>query len=188
MKRSRLVFLIIGVSIIFFGCSKDDFLAPELDQSDQVTASLKSAKPSSNLLGTMELDFTFGAWPEEPVWVGTVDFEEDGVFGIRFYHLSPFRDYSQVSPFEEYYEIYDLEDETIVYLGGPDTGVTILANKPPDPCKYVMNGEIAVAITPFEEWLGRNVHMSGVITWQNFGTPEEPIIVPDTAPGTLRIN
>ena len=44
MKRSNLMFLVIGVSIIFFGCSKDDSLAPELDQSDQVTNSLKSAK------------------------------------------------------------------------------------------------------------------------------------------------
>ena len=44
MKRSNLLFLIIGVAIIFFGCSKDDPLAPELNQSDQETASLKAAK------------------------------------------------------------------------------------------------------------------------------------------------
>ncbi len=44
MKRLNLMFLVIGVSIIFFGCSKDDSLAPESDQSDQVTNSLKSAK------------------------------------------------------------------------------------------------------------------------------------------------
>jgi len=187
MKHSNLVFLAIGVAIIFFGCSKDDFLAPESDQRDQVTASLKSAKPSSNLMGTMELDFTFGAWPEVPVWVGTVDFEEDGVFGIRFFHLSEFRDFSQVSPFEEYFEIYDLVDGTVV-LAGPDIGRTILANKPPEPCKYVMNGEIDVATEPFDMWLGRKVHMSGIITWQVLETPDGPVIAPATAPGTLRIN
>ncbi len=44
MKHSNLMLLIIGVAIIFFGCSKDDFLAPELSQNDQGTVSLKSAK------------------------------------------------------------------------------------------------------------------------------------------------
>jgi hypothetical protein len=30
--------------------------------------------------------------------------------------------------------------------------------------------------------------MSGIITWENIGTAEEPIIVPKEAPGILRIN
>ncbi len=184
MKRSILMFLVIGVTIVFLGCSEDSPMTPG---SDQATTRLKGTKPSANLIGAMELDFTFGNWPAEPVWVGTVTFEDYGVYGIRFYHLSPFKDYSQVSPFEEYFEIYDLSDETVV-LGGPDAGVTVLANKPPDPTKYVMNGEIDVATAPFEAWLGRNVHMSGVITWQVLSTPDGPVVVPATAPGTLRIN
>ncbi|MHA1979267.1 MAG: hypothetical protein ACW98I_20360 [Candidatus Hodarchaeales archaeon] len=139
------------------------------------------------LIGDMELDFTFGAWPEEPVWVGTIDIEGYGVFGMRFFHLTPFRDYSQVSPFEETFEIYDLETEVVV-LGGPDIGRTILANKPPEPVKYVMNGEIDVATWPFEMWLGRNVHMCGIITWQIFETPDGPVVAPATAPGIFRIN
>lgn len=44
MKRLNLMFLVIGVAIIFSGCSKDDFLAPDLSQGDQATTSLKSAK------------------------------------------------------------------------------------------------------------------------------------------------
>ena len=186
MKHSILMFLFIGVTFIFFGCSEKNPSAPELSQSDQVTTSL--AKPSPNLTGTMELDFTFGAWPEVPVWVGTVDLEGHGVFGIRFFHLTPFKEYSQASPFEEYFEIYDLGDETKVYLGGPDVGVTTTANKPPEPCKYRMNGEIDVANEPFELWLGRNVHMNGFITWQILETPDGPVVVPNTAPGTFRIN
>jgi hypothetical protein len=193
MKRSNLVFLIIGVTIIFFGCSKDDFLAPELDQSDQVTASLKSAaKPSAHLTGAMDLYFDLLAVPpDDPVWVGTISFEGiEGEFGMRFFHLSPFRDFSQASPFEEYFEIYDLEDETKVYLGGPDAGVTTLANKVPGDTKYRMNGEIEVAIEPFEGWLERQVHMSGVITWQFVTLPDGTVIgpAPATAPGTFRIN
>lgn len=188
MKRSRLVFLIIGVSIIFFGCSKDDLPAPEFDQSDQATASLKSAKPSSRLIGTMDLDFTFGLWPEEPVWVGTVDFEDYGVFGIRFFHLSPFRDYSQVSPFEEIFEVYDLDNPDVIYMRGPDVGTTILANKVPDDTKYRMNGEVEEALEPFEGWLGRSVHMNGVITWQVLDTPDGPVVAPATAPGIFYVN
>ena len=189
MKRSNLVLMFIGVTIILFGCAKEDLFTPELDQSDQVKASLKSMKkPSPNLTGTMELDFTFGVWPEEPVWVGTVTFEDYGVYGMRFYHLSPFKEYSQASPFEEWFEIYDLGDETLVYLAGPDVGVTTTANKPPEPCKYRMNGQIEEAAAPFEGWLGRNVHMSGVITWQVLSTPDGPVVVPATAPGTFRIN
>ena len=136
----------------------------------------------------MDLYFTFGQWPAEPVWAGTVTFEDYGVYGMRFYHLSPFKEYSQASPFEEYFEIYTLTPDSTVVLAGPDVGVTTTANKPPEPCKYRMNGEIEVAAAPFEEWLGRHVHMSGVITWQNLGTPEEPVIAPATAPGTFRIN
>jgi len=192
MKNSVLMFLVIGVTVFFFGCSENYPGAPELNPIDQDATSLKSEKkPSANLKGTMELTFNLaGAFdPQIPVWEGTIMFEGyQDAFGLRFFHLSPDKGFSQASPFEEYFEIYDKDDPDIVYLGGPDAGVTTLANKPPDPCKYRMNGEIDVANAPFEGWLGRNVHMSGIITWQNVGTPEAPIIVPATAPGILRIN
>jgi hypothetical protein len=190
MKRSILMFLVIGVTIIFFGCSEDSSLTPVSDQSDLAATRLKGTKPSANLIGEMDLYADLAAvWPDDPVWVGTVTFDGYGTYGMRFYHLSPFKEYSQASPFEEYFEIYDLSDETVV-LGGPDVGVTVLANKPPDPTKYVMNGEIDAAAAPFEEWLGRNVHMSGVITWQFITLPDGTVIgpVPATAPGTFRIN
>lgn len=44
MKRLNLIFLIIGVAIIFSGCSKEDFLAPDLSQIDQETTTLKATK------------------------------------------------------------------------------------------------------------------------------------------------
>jgi len=101
MKRSFLLLLVIGVTIIFFGCSEGSFMTPEFDQSDQVTAHLKSDnKPSPNLTGTMDLYFDILAVPPgDPVWVGTIYFEGYGEYGMRFSHLSPFRDYSQaISP------------------------------------------------------------------------------------------
>ncbi|MFX0209612.1 MAG: hypothetical protein ACFFDT_26770 [Candidatus Hodarchaeota archaeon] len=151
--------------------------------------SVNAKKPSSSLRGTMDLYFDlFAQWPAEPVWVGTVDIEGYGVYEMEFYHLSPFKDYSQASPFVEEFYIYDSLGN--VLLGGPDVGVTTLANKPPDPCKYRMNGKIEVANEPFSEWLGRNVHMSGKITWQFLGYDPDglPIYAPETAPGIFRIN
>jgi len=191
MKKLILVFL-IGVSgLVFFCCQEDSALTSAAYQNEQSVNSLELAKkPAANLIGTMDLYFTFGQWPAQPVWEGTIYFEEFGTFGMRFYHLSPFKEYSQASPFEERFEIYTVvgEDTTVV-LAGPDEGVTTLANKPPeDPTKYRMNGEIDLALEPFDEWLGRHVHMSGIITWQTLQTPEGPVVAPDTAPGIFRIN
>ncbi len=187
MRGFITMFLVIGTAMIFFACQGDSITEPAVSQGDQALTSL-AKKPAAKLIGTMELDYTFGDWPEEPVWVGTVTFEEHGVFGIRFFHLSEFRDFSQASPFEEYFEIYDSEKPEVVLLGGPDVGVTTTANKIPEPTKYRMNGEIDVATEPFEMWMGRHVHMSGIITWQILETPDGPVAAPVTAPGTIRIN
>ena len=191
MKKLNLITLVMGACLLFFACSEDTVVTPDLKQATEETPGLKTAsKPAANLIGVMDLDFVLEAiWPEEPVWVGTVTFEGYGVYGIRSYHLSEFRDFSQASPFEEYFEIYDLDEPELIYLGGPDEGVTTEANKPPDPVTYRMNGEIDQAQAPFEGWLGRHVHMSGVITWQILTMPDGTVVVaPYQAPGTLRIN
>lgn len=195
MKRLMYLFYVIGAILLLSGCSEDDELTVTPDsaivQSEEVSPLLKNAgKPAANLIGVMDLYFTFGDWEAgDSVWAGTVTFEDFGTYGMYFYHLSPFKGYSQASPFEEWFEIYELgTDPVVVVLAGPDVGVTTTANKPPEPCKYRMNGEIEVAESPFEGWLGRNVHMSGEITWQVLQTPDGPMVVPETAPGIFRIN
>jgi len=62
MKRSNLMFLILGFSIIFFGCSKDDFMAPDIDQSDQGTIYLKAAKVSTFTGVCTPVDPDNGVW------------------------------------------------------------------------------------------------------------------------------
>lgn len=191
MKSTFFSFLLIGAVTLFIGCSEENSLVPGLDLTEPGSSSLKSAiKPTANLCGVMDLDFDLAAVvPDDPVWVGTVEFEAYGSYGMRFYHLSPFRDYSQASPFEEWFEIYTLTGDETVVLAGPDVGVTTLANKPPEPCPYRMNGEIEVAEEPFEGWLGGHVHMSGMITWQVLTLPDGSIVVaPETAPGVFRVN
>ena len=44
MKRSSLMLLLIGVAIIFFGCTKEDLVDPALDLVDQEITALKAAK------------------------------------------------------------------------------------------------------------------------------------------------
>ena len=46
MKRSILMFFVIGATLIFFGCSENNSTAPELSQGDQVTTSLAKVKRS----------------------------------------------------------------------------------------------------------------------------------------------
>jgi hypothetical protein len=180
MKSLISIFLFVGIVTLYIGCSDNNPSAPALSQSDQVTGTLDK-KPAPNLIGHMELNFVMGT-QGDVAWDGTIEFEDDGIYGIRFHHLSPSKGYSQASPFEEYFEIYDLGTPAVIYLAGPDEGLTTLANKLPGPVKYRMNGEIEVANTPFEMWLGRNVHISGVIN----GDPV--LLIPVSAPGTFRIN
>ena len=189
MKDLIFASLVTITVIIFFGCQEEATLAPVANQNNQGPEFL-AKKPAANLKGEMDLQFdVFATWPEEPVWVGTITFEENGTYGMRFFHLSEFKGFSQASPFKEYFEVYDLADEDKVYLGGPDEGVTTTANKPPEDCTYRMNGEIDQALPPFEGWLGRQVHMSGTMTWQFLTLPDgSEILVPEEAPGTFRIN
>ena len=98
MKQSISLLLIMGVSIVFFGCSENT-LVPALDDPAQLeqVANMKSAKkPAANLVGDTYCPFTF---TPPTFWNGTVDFGNQGVFGLTFISTDPPRDYSQASPF-----------------------------------------------------------------------------------------
>lgn len=167
-----------------------------------------AAKP---LGGDMELDFNLGfdfdgAPCDDITWAGTV--ELDGTeYGIAFIPAGG-KDVGKAHHFIEDWVIYDtpfvFEDDFVdgvlvncvpvdgeVVLAGIDAGVSSPNSK------YRMNGTVGEANAPFAKWLGRNVHMSGIITWQEIQVPEDPedpnsalitITVPATAPGHFRIN
>jgi hypothetical protein len=173
MKRSILMFLVIGATLIFFGCSENNPSAPGLSQSDQVTNSL--AKP--HLTGTFRIDFLPpGTFPPY-FWNGTIII--DGVtYGLRFKSLGedPPPPPPQAFVFDERFEIYEdghLGDLDYLVLEGPDSGVLNNGN---GNSKFVMNGEVETANEPFEMWLGRNVHINGIAFLPDYGT------------GTFRIN
>lgn len=183
MKRLIFVFLVIGATMIFFGCSENNSTAPELSQSDLVTNTM-AKKPAPNLIGEAVIDFTF---TPPTFWNGTIDFGTDGKYGMTFISYDPPRDFSQASPYYEDFYIYELgtdfdwENPTNVVMKGWNAGVVTYANKDPEPVKVRANGEIVEAFGSFKMWESRKVHMQGLVYWESVG-------LPDVAISTVRIN
>ena len=181
MKRSILMFFVIGATMIYFGCSENNSTAPELSQGDQVTNTM-AKKPAPNLIGEAVIDFSL---TPPTFWNGTIDFGVDGKYGMTFISHDAPRDYSQASPFYEDFVIYKLgTDWTVqenVIMKGWNAGVVTYANKDPEPVKFHANGEIVEAYGSFKMWEGRKVHMQGMVYW-------ESVNVPDVAISTFRIN
>jgi len=172
MKTLIIGFLFFGIAIVYFGCSQTNPSGPELNQSDQVINSLEK-KSQPNLIGTVELDFT-GVPPY--FWVGTITFGTE-TYGIKYLSVgNPPPPPPQAFVFAERFEIWDVGFNTL-YLEGPDEGVVPCGNN-----NFVANGKVETANPPFEEWMGRNVHSSGTITW------EIPCVLPDGATAMFRIN
>lgn len=192
MQNLKVMLIVLGACLLFFACSEETAISPALASSPTDDPGLKSAaKPAAHLYGIItSCDFIETAvGPDEACWDGPIYFEGYGEFGMRAYHLSEFRDYSQVSPFEELWEIYLLDDPDVVVMGGYNSGVTKIANKPPEPVKYNMNTVIEVANPPFEEWQGRPAHQDGKIYWQILTLPDGSVVVlPDYCDGVFRVN
>jgi len=173
MKNLIFIFLFFGIATLYISCSDSNPSAPALSQDDQVTNTLDK-KPVAHLVGDLKLYWT-------PGWVGTVTFEDGIPYGIKFNHLSgEWPEIAQAYHFVEEYIIYDLSDGTVL-MKGPDEGVGPI-HKFPDPIKYVINGKVSEAYGVFADQLGRNLHINGIIYW------DEATGAPLTAPGTLRIN
>jgi hypothetical protein len=125
-------------------------------------------------------------------WRGTVDFGDSTIYGLAFisHGLPTVR--GQSSHFSEEFIIFKLgenyKDPNNVYLHGSNAGVVTNANNPPDdPSKFLSNGKVETANDPFKGWLGRSVHIRGLVYWA-FDENGIPTGLPDRAEGTLRIN
>ena len=161
------------------------------------------------LFGTMDLEFNL-LWPEPqdeiPDWAGTILIDGEP-YGMLFFAIGSGKafedpDRGRVHFFEEIWAIYDMDgasfpglpngnagdwsywlpkndpDELIMW--GYDEGQTNVQNS-----KYHMNGDVQYATGEFSDWLGRSVHMNGVIIWYTEG---DFAGAPHFAPGTFRIN
>ena len=177
MKHINLVLVLIG-AILIFGCSEDNLISPVT--GDPVVSDASTLKkPGPHLTGSTYCDFSFTTPPI--FWKGTVDFGNVGLYGLKFISHGPPRDFSQASTFHEDFIIFDLTDESIVYMTGWNSGVMTLANQDPDPIKFVANGKVKEAYGPLAGWEGRSVHIDGLVYWIDVGIPEKAI-------ATIRIN
>ena len=149
MERSILMFLVISFGLLLFACNEQPSTAPEIAQNEYDENTM-AKKPMPKLIGEVNCDFT-GTAPY--FWVGRVDFGVYGVYGMKYENLTR-RDVGKVFHFTENFEIYNLESPYNIYLAGSDFGVGTNS-------KGIMNGVVEVANPPFEEWLGRQVHMDG---------------------------
>jgi len=160
-------------------------------------ASTAPVSAKTPLRGEMELYFNLGFGDTGTpcpgiTWAGTIELD-GATYGMTFTPTGA-KDVGRVHHFWEDWNIYTspfsftggvLTQCTSgdVVLAGRDNGIT----SPND--RYRMNGSVDQAAFPFGAWDGRSVHMSGVINWIEIPGPDgAPVVVPETAPGTFRMN
>jgi len=146
-----------------------------------------SAQAEKPLYGVMDLQFNHECWvgpsSEIPDWTGTMMIDGTGPYTIVFYNTGsgkpfglPFK--GQAFPdqtvvfFGETWALYDWAnfdcgapgpgdeqfDFGVLHLSGTDEGVSTTVNG-----KFQANGIVNEASGDFAKWLGRKMHMSGVI-------------------------
>ena len=140
-----------------------------------MTAITVNAKPS---YGAMALDRGGPVHPEygSPGWSGPITGD---INGYMYFFNTGKKDAGQAHHF---WEIWLITDGNGIEYGntllmGTDNGVVTWKND-----KYRMNGVVTEANGDYEHLFGRNVHMSGIITFD----PDTG--APLTAPGTFRVN
>lgn len=180
MKRSILMFLVIGTAIIFFGCSGDNPLAPKLNQSDQAITSLaKKSAPSINC--TTEYHFVGHLGEKDGegrtlVWEGTISGDIEGV--IKWWSmLNEMLFTGQASHYEQRFKIWNANEELL--LVGDDAGTTTARHE--KNSNWRANGTIILAYGDFADYFGRQAHSAGHFTWV---APEFPY----EGTGTFRVN
>jgi hypothetical protein len=148
------------------------------------TISVSAKKP---FIGDMNLDWVgVGHSQGFLTWEGIIEFRdfEGGPFYMRFFFVDtgiPRQDPTgSAGHFGEIWEIWSAHPSVgYIILAGTDKGITNIEKDM--TWKYRMNGIVDCTAPEWEVYSGRNVHMSGTITWVKI---EEEA----TAPGIFRIN
>jgi hypothetical protein len=177
MKALLIMFLIMVTSLLFFGCSDESALAPELDQSGQVANSF-AKRPISD---STEYDFVghLGIFDSEGrllAWKGTVSGDINGV--IKWWMVPPISYTGQASHYEDRFEIWNAA-ETELLLAGDEAGTTTARHG--KNSNWRTSGTVTEVGQGFGEWLGRQEHSEGHFSWAASG-------LPDHGDGTFKIN
>jgi hypothetical protein len=150
-------------------------------------AMVQAKKPAPKLDCTITYEWM-------PGWVGKIYGDIGGEDG--FYAVWPgggdMRFAGQTSHYsgERAFEIWDKdpaeEGAVLLMVGDTSTGSTTVRHG--KNSNWRTSGIVTEAHGEFADWVGRRVYQAGHFTWQNIGTPEEPIIVPKDGSGTFRVN
>jgi len=163
------------MTFLFFSCQEQSLLSSEL--SDNESSPVTLAKPLPKLVGETYTPFTM---TPPNFWNGTINFGDQGIYGLTFISPEFPVPHGQSSHFEEQFLIYELgsdwQIEENVYLRGHNVGVMSEANS-----KFRANGEVTEAYGSFAEWQGCKVHISGEVINSDTGFPV-------AASGLFRIN
>jgi hypothetical protein len=181
MKSIIVVFLFIGITLFYFGCS-DNPSAPGLNQTDQVTATLDK-KPAPTLNCTTEYSFvgTLGITDGQGrllAWEGPISGDINGV--IKWWMDGTTMVYTgQASHYVDRFEIWNAT-ETVLLLAGDEAGTTTA--RLGKNSNWRTNGIVTDAAAAYENWIGRKNHAEGHFTWTIVG------VLPEHGYGTFRIN
>ena len=178
MKVLMIMLLIIGTNLLFFGCSDESALAPELGQNGQVTNSFAKRPISDSTF----YDFVAGLGIHDGqgrllAWKGTVSGDINGVIKWWFDETTMYYT-GQASHYEDRFEIWNA-DTTVLLLAGDEAGTTTARHG--KNSNWRTNGTVSEVGPGYEDWLGRNNHAEGHFTWAAPG-------LPDHGTGTFRIN
>ncbi|MEJ2195641.1 MAG: hypothetical protein P8X73_12395 [Ignavibacteriaceae bacterium] len=181
MKDIIVVFLFMGITLLYFGCS-DNPSAPVLDQSDQVTNTLDK-KPAPTLNCTTEYFFvgTLGIMDGQGrllAWEGPISGDINGV--IQWWmDIGTKVNTGQASHYVDRFVILNNE-KTVLLLAGDEAGTTTARQG--KNSNWRTNGIVTDAAVAYEDWIGRENHAEGHFTWTIVG------VLPEHGYGTFRIN
>lgn len=170
MKKFGMLLLTGFLILLISGCSENGMLTPD----DPAEATFKGAKkPVPRLIGEQVCTVN----PDGPLLFECyIDFGDFGEYSITFIPHGPPRDYSQANVFEEdmiiYYKDSDWTNPENIVMTGFVKGTHTLANRPPDPTKFISNGKVLQAYGPLEMWKGRKIHSQGTFYWTPEGAPD----------------
>jgi len=181
MKSIIIVFLFMGITLFYFGCS-DNPSAPGLNQTDQVNATLDK-KPAPTLNCTTEYFFmgALGITDEEGRllgWEGPIHGDIEGI--IQWWMDTETKvNTGQASHYADRFIIWN-DDKTVKLLVGDEAGTTTA--RLGKNSNWRTNGIVTDAAPAYEDWIGRENQAEGHFTWTIVG------VLPEHGYGTFRIN